>query len=155
MRRTLFFFCFIRRPPPISTRTDPFFPYTTLFRSRIGDARPIPALHQFAPRLLARLGRLDHAMPLIGMDRLAGAARRQCLRGVALPVLMLPAYGGDLGRAVPLREAAERRAGLDRLQLLRVADKHDLRARLLRSDEHTSELQSLMRISYAVFCFKK
>src|SRR3546814_5934626 len=27
--------------------------------------------------------------------------------------------------------------------------------RLLRSEEHTSELQSLMRISYAVFCFKK
>src|SRR3546814_10875526 len=26
---------------------------------------------------------------------------------------------------------------------------------LLRSDEHTSELQSLMRISYAVFCLKK
>src|SRR3546814_7133648 len=25
----------------------------------------------------------------------------------------------------------------------------------LRSEEHTSELQSLMRISYAVFCFKK
>src|SRR3546814_7919753 len=25
----------------------------------------------------------------------------------------------------------------------------------LRSDEHTSELQSLMRISYAVFCFQK
>src|SRR3546814_6788984 len=29
------------------------------------------------------------------------------------------------------------------------------RARLLRSEEHTSELQSLMRISYAVFCLKK
>src|SRR3546814_9011102 len=27
--------------------------------------------------------------------------------------------------------------------------------RLLRSEEHTSELQSLMRISYAVFCLKK
>src|SRR3546814_8896341 len=26
---------------------------------------------------------------------------------------------------------------------------------LFRSEEHTSELQSLMRISYAVFCFKK
>src|SRR3546814_800785 len=26
---------------------------------------------------------------------------------------------------------------------------------LIRSDEHTSELQSLMRISYAVFCLKK
>src|SRR3546814_4124561 len=29
------------------------------------------------------------------------------------------------------------------------------RARLWRSEEHTSELQSLMRISYAVFCLKK
>src|SRR3546814_5529051 len=28
-------------------------------------------------------------------------------------------------------------------------------AQLLRSEEHTSELQSLMRISYAVFCLKK
>src|SRR3546814_4104942 len=31
-----------------------------------------------------------------------------------------------------------------------------MRARLqIRSEEHTSELQSLMRISYAVFCLKK
>src|SRR3546814_10175132 len=29
------------------------------------------------------------------------------------------------------------------------------RRRLCRSEEHTSELQSLMRISYAVFCLKK
>src|SRR3546814_10875569 len=29
------------------------------------------------------------------------------------------------------------------------------RRRCLRSEEHTSELQSLMRISYAVFCLKK
>src|SRR3546814_7248359 len=28
-------------------------------------------------------------------------------------------------------------------------------ATLFRSEEHTSELQSLMRISYAVFCLKK
>src|SRR3546814_6500393 len=34
---------------------------------------------------------------------------------------------------------------------------YDVRAALfgLRSEEHTSELQSLMRISYAVFCLKK
>src|SRR3546814_10690268 len=33
---------------------------------------------------------------------------------------------------------------------------HDMARFLLeRSEEHTSELQSLMRISYAVFCFKK
>src|SRR3546814_3659955 len=29
------------------------------------------------------------------------------------------------------------------------------RNRVIRSEEHTSELQSLMRISYAVFCLKK
>src|SRR3546814_7037919 len=31
----------------------------------------------------------------------------------------------------------------------------ELKAFKLRSEEHTSELQSLMRISYAVFCLKK
>src|SRR3546814_5175427 len=45
-----------------------------------------------------------------------------------------------------------------RLQLAIVAagveDSPDVRRRL-RSEEPTSELQSLMRISYAVFCFKK
>src|SRR3546814_8674380 len=30
-----------------------------------------------------------------------------------------------------------------------------VRGMILRSEEHTSELQSLMRISYAVFCLKK
>src|SRR3546814_6285038 len=33
-----------------------------------------------------------------------------------------------------------------------LADKIDLTKEALRSEEHTSELQSLMRISYAVFC---
>src|SRR3546814_6052873 len=32
---------------------------------------------------------------------------------------------------------------------------YELCARRVRSEEHTSELQSLMRISYAVFCLKK
>src|SRR3546814_10015341 len=32
---------------------------------------------------------------------------------------------------------------------------HDANSIRLRSEEHTSELQSLMRISYAVFCLKK
>src|SRR3546814_5452425 len=32
---------------------------------------------------------------------------------------------------------------------------HLLPLRLVKSEEHTSELQSLMRISYAVFCLKK
>src|SRR3546814_8527298 len=32
---------------------------------------------------------------------------------------------------------------------------HGIERQLRRSEEHTSELQSLMRISYAVFCLKK
>src|SRR3546814_5811669 len=34
-------------------------------------------------------------------------------------------------------------------------DREALAAHCRRSEEHTSELQSLMRISYAVFCLKK
>src|SRR3546814_2096531 len=36
-----------------------------------------------------------------------------------------------------------------------IATLEDLDNEALRSEEHTSELQSLMRISYAVFCLKK
>src|SRR3546814_14092921 len=32
------FFCVLERRPPRSTRTDPLFPYTTLFRSRLAHA---------------------------------------------------------------------------------------------------------------------
>src|SRR3546814_4637741 len=40
--------------------------------------------------------------------------------------------------------------------LLREANGREVRVRgRTRSEEHTSELQSLMRISYAVFCLKK
>src|SRR3546814_8653910 len=51
------------------------------------------------------------------------------------------------------RNIAEQRDAFDRLALVVVeqaADREDF-----RSEEHTSELQSLMRISYAVFCLKK
>src|SRR3546814_7213103 len=44
------------------------------------------------------------------------------------------------------------------LRLSEVADHPHMKARsayISRSEEHTSELQSLMRISYAVFCLKK
>src|SRR3546814_8770421 len=37
----------------------------------------------------------------------------------------------------------------------RVGNDADIEIAKLRSEEHTSELQSLMRISYAVFCLKK
>src|SRR3546814_20101538 len=38
---------------------------------------------------------------------------------------------------------------------LAISDRMTAQIRGLRSEEHTSELQSLMRISYAVFCLKK
>src|SRR3546814_2593644 len=42
------------------------------------------------------------------------------------------------------------------LALQHLADDHrTIGTGVLRSEEHTSELQSLMRISYAVFCLKK
>src|SRR3546814_2128170 len=64
--------------------------------------------------------------------------------------------GGDGQRLV----AVDLGAGLvlDRLearQRRRLADAPRQADRLRRSEEHTSELQSLMRISYAVFCLKK
>src|SRR3546814_8113891 len=46
------------------------------------------------------------------------------------------------------RLAAGRKLGADRLGV-------GHKAHVQRSEEHTSELQSLMRISYAVFCLKK
>src|SRR3546814_10860310 len=48
--------------------------------------------------------------------------------------------------------------GLGGLELLfgdTVVSGHDGLFRIDRSEEHTSELQSLIRISYAVFCLKK
>src|SRR3546814_10577105 len=44
-----------------------------------------------------------------------------------------------------IQKAARSRYGLE----------NDIHAEIDRSEEHTSELQSLMRISYAVFCLKK
>src|SRR3546814_3914109 len=69
---------------------------------------------------------------------------------------------GDEGRArqdklVALaKEGGVRILGPNSLGIINLTDKVALSANeILRSEEHTSELQSLMRISYAVFCLKK
>src|SRR3546814_8531234 len=49
------------------------------------------------------------------------------------------------GMAAPLQLAR---------RMLRMSEIHDIGRLRPRSEEHTSELQSLMRISYAVFCLK-
>src|SRR3546814_8769733 len=118
----------IRRPPR-STRTDTLFPYTTLFRSvplRCCVARPA--------------GRGS-----------AGSANARHCRRVAVDVPRFrPAAAGSRLRPY---HAGRPEAGLGTRQgLTRPADGFSRRG---RSEEHTSELQSLMRISYAVFCLKK
>src|SRR3546814_1475018 len=86
------------------------------------------------------------------VDAVGHPARRR--RGGAA-VERGPALFGGVHRIVPIA----RTAALDRVGLVGVAGKRDHRHRLGgragRSEEHTSELQSLMRISYAVFCLKK
>src|SRR3546814_6664640 len=66
-----------------------------------------------------------------------------------------PAVGAEKADRPRARHIGEcRRARADRLsrRQFRRQRRHAARA---RSEEHTSELQSLMRISYAVFCLKK
>src|SRR3546814_3820936 len=102
----------IRRPPR-STRTDPLFPYTTLFRS---------CFHRLL-RMRLRYSRLyrppasDPAACRLPFGRRAH-----------------PPHGRILQTQGPTTQPVQ--SGT-------------------RSEEHTSELQSLMRISYAVFCLKK
>src|SRR3546814_1548348 len=74
----------------------------------------------------------------------------------------------DLDRARPMAQAADMAAllqsidqpkdagpGLKTKPIAYLGERWGDAARCLRSEEHTSELQSLMRISYAVFCLKK
>src|SRR3546814_6941142 len=72
---------------------------------------------------------------------LGGAERRPLRRGCAGPRHLLAAHPAavtdEAQREAVSQPGAERRPGQG------------------RSEEHTSELQSLMRISYAVFCLKK
>src|SRR3546814_3769452 len=64
--------------------------------------------------------------------------------GMLFMMLFLP-FAGALSDRVGRRAKTRRRA----------AGSHRQRPASSRSEEHTSELQSLMRISYAVFCLKK
>src|SRR3546814_1539026 len=113
------------RRPPSATRTDTLFPYTTLFRSRAGAE--------------ARARGPDRR----GDRRVRARPRRKRLSSV-LCLQDGERRHGSGGRRGPRPRG---RGPADR----RFLDHADDR----RSEEHTSELQSLMRSSYAVFCLKK
>src|SRR3546814_4654424 len=119
------------RRPPRSTRTDTLFPYTTLFRSPAARRR---ARTFCDARTQAGSGACDAARARRGAGRHDRRADRiaEPRRSRGTPGLFLSP--GNRRGIVP--------------QLFR-------RAHHPKSEEHTSELQSLMRISYAVFCLKK
>src|SRR3546814_4695350 len=113
------------RRPPRSTRTNTLFPYTTLFRSKVD--RP----------------RFENIL-----DRAAGEQGLHAGRRLAGEIAPDRAKGAGDGTAVDDR--------LDRLDPMPQTVAEVGRApQGQRSEEHTSALQSLMRISYAVFCLKK
>src|SRR3546814_2598289 len=119
------------RQPPRSTRTDTLFPSTTLFRS--------PAHRRYLCECVSAVGHgRRRRLPLGSVRR-----RRRLSHDAAVDLHWGGAGGGGGDRGEPDRRLlGVRRAGA-------------LAARQRRSEEHTSELQSLMRISYAVFCLKK
>src|SRR3546814_3896154 len=123
----------IRRPPR-STRTDTLFPYTTLFRS--AEVRQM------------RLHVIE-----IGVGRLVGAHILGRIDGVELDVeLVVAELEGAVvhirqdDQLVELLKIAKRARGIDELGPV------TYRPAIIRSEDHTYELQSLMRNSYAAFC---
>src|SRR3546814_14227149 len=78
-RTVLYFFFLMIRRPPISTRTDTPFPYTTLFRSLAGlaflHAGPAPSVPRAVPhpaRDVATALLLTAAVAVLGADFLEG-----------------------------------------------------------------------------------
>src|SRR3546814_8160212 len=112
--------------PPSSTRTDTLVPYPTLFRSG-----------------LRGVDRADGVFPGgDGGERSGGAARR--------PSRYAARVGGDDPGLDQRHQQFPQRAGHDAGD---AAGVHHAPAQDRKST--TSELPSLMRISYAVFCLKK
>src|SRR3546814_1910774 len=123
----------IRRPPR-STRTDTLFPYTTLFRSVAYQAAVVEPVDTDVDHHRARLH------PVAGDQPGAADGHHQDV-GLA----HVPAQNIRRGELVAGGGGA---AGDQQLQRHRPAD-------VVRSEEHTSELPSLMPTSYAVLCLKK
>src|SRR3546814_6592481 len=123
----------IRRPPR-STRTDTLFPYPTLFRSLV----VIDESHNFRNKATHkdRDTRYDHLM------------KRIIKAGVKTKVLMLSATPVNNRLADLKNQIAFMTEGSD-IDLIEHGIP-SIEATIRRSEEHTSELQSLMRISYAV-----
>src|SRR3546814_5920698 len=118
----------IRRPPR-SKRTDTLFPDTTLFRSPLGAAHRSSKNHTF------------HAPAAHGFGRAFAHDPANRFQQVGLAT----AVGAD--------NSCQARFDAEFGGVNKAFEPGKFEA--LRSEEHTSELQSLMRTTYAVFCLKK
>src|SRR3546814_7726882 len=123
----------IRRPPR-STRTDTLFPYTTLFRSleqqvREGLQQSLMA-SQVATSAFVTPSKMDRLMKLIGERR-------------DVSFVVLPPPAEDTAPVTDAQVASwyeANKAGYRAPETVSIE---------YRSEEHTSELQSIMRISHA------
>src|SRR3546814_6979098 len=115
------------RIPPRSTRTDTLFPSTTLFRS-----------HERIGLIIS-----DVLMPDMTGPEMAAMLRHS---HPDIPVLFVTGFAGDIDDAAMFAGCEVLRKPYT-MSALSAAIDHAL----ARSEEHTSELKSLMRISYAVF----
>src|SRR3546814_2447477 len=118
------------RRPPRSTRTDTLFPYTTLFRSPC-SIRTRPSWRNSPTPAASPTSHTSPPPPsqTSAGHHHAGASVFNC--------------GVRCTTSQPIIGTISR-------QWVKVALFHQM-----RSEEHTSELQSLMRISYAAFCLKQ
>src|SRR3546814_8547790 len=129
-------FLMIRRPTR-STRTDTLFPYTTLFRSAKSVAEKIAAKVNKGTDLSKALNESGLKLP---PTQAVSAKRAEIARGdqrVPPPLALLFSMAEGSVKTLD--------AGHDQGYFIVKLDS-------IRSEEHTSELQSLMRSSYAVFC---
>src|SRR3546814_9026023 len=127
------------RLPPEPSRTDTLFPYTTLFRS-CDVLEELRAQDAVGHRVEGLRSHGEHAAARRHREPAQQAAREE----VGHPLRRLEEVDGVPGgrRVDDYEVVAARRVDL-------VEALHGD-----RSEEHTSEIQALMRISYAVFCLK-
>src|SRR3546814_4731845 len=130
----------IRRPPR-ATRTDTLFPYTTLFRSQ-GYVRECLICER-------RTGTSAQMHNIVyNIRRRPSQIGRHSERPSPHPKMPQSHYTPHAPE--------ERHLLFPQFRKIRRNHYHCSNGRAVeRSEEHTSELQSLMRISYAVFCLKK
>src|SRR3546814_5491652 len=135
----------IRRPPR-STRTDTRFPYTTLFRSKV-DVKESRGSAPDKVVLTADVTEKSTGEFSVGVGY---STSESVLGDISIRERNLLGRGQDLKLGFSL-STQRQQADLSFTEPY-FLDRELAAGFDLRSEEHTSELQSLMRISYAVFC---